>query len=136
MTAQSPFLGFSPQGWHRRLLRWTTHLLLRSRLSAKSLIAMASSHSVFKVDLTYALAPVAALTFCVYDVILSFNREVVFTSRKLDSCVNSLNPQVEHIWGSRWSSVKLLYFLVRYPVVIYLVYVFLYLIVHPLLIRK
>jgi len=45
---------------------------------------------------------VAASTFCIYDVILSFSREV------------------EHVWGSKWSSVKVLYFLVRYPIVIYL----------------
>jgi hypothetical protein len=77
---QSSFLGFSPQEWHRRLLlRLTTHLLLRSRLSAKSHIATASSFNVFEVDLAARLcsAPVAALTFCVYDIILSFNREVV-----------------------------------------------------------
>ena len=79
----------------------------------------------FPVDLAYALAPVAALTFIVYDVILSLNQEVIFTSHTSYPCLNLFIPQVQHVWRSRWSSVKVLYFFVRYPVIFYLAYVFL-----------
>jgi len=45
---------------------------------------------------------VAALTFYAYDLITTFDQEV------------------QHIWGSRWSSVKVLYFVIRYSAVIYI----------------
>jgi len=46
---------------------------------------------------------VAALTFCSYDIILSFGEEA------------------KYIWGSRWSTVKVLYFIVRYYSLVYLI---------------
>jgi len=45
-------------------------------------------------NITYVYG--AALTFCVYDMILSIAQEV------------------KYIWASRWSPVKVLYFIFRY----------------------
>ena len=74
-------------------------------------------------SLTYPSWTVASLTFLIYDIILSFDKEVmaIYVGFRL---LLMRYMQVEYIWGSNTSIVTVLYFVMRYFTALNLTYVY------------
>ena len=76
---------------------------------------------------------VAALTFLIYDIIISFSREASALTFHGSATCNTTVLQVTYIWGSKLSIPTALYFLARYFTLVNLMCVPLYCVTPPVL---